>query len=339
MGTRAGPPEGTPAPGDVVVITGASSGIGRATAHALAGNGARLVLASRAPESLGDVVAECTALGARAVAVPTDVTREADVEALMEAALRAYGRVDAWIGCASSYSYGTFEDTPSAVFRRIVETTLFGQVHGARAVLPHFRARGRGTLVLVGSVFSKVSAPYISPYVTGKFGLLGFAEVLRHEYRDAPQISICAVLPATIDTPIYQHAANYTGREIHPLPPVVAPERVARAIVRTVRRPRPVRVVGRLQGAAIPLSAFLPGLYARCIHPLMDILALRRGSTSPAAGTVFAPDPSTNRVTGGWRTAAALRSWPYGPRSARRRKSRPSHAGAGEPAPRSGTGA
>ncbi|MBJ2121799.1 SDR family NAD(P)-dependent oxidoreductase [Arthrobacter sp. MSA 4-2] len=338
MGTRAGPPEGTPAPGDVVVITGASSGIGRATAHAFAGNGARLVLASRSPESLGDVVAECAALGARAVAVPTDVTREADVEALMEAALRAYGHVDAWIGCASTYSYGTFEDTPSAVFRRIVETTLFGQVHGARAVLPHFRAQGRGTLVLVGSVFSKVSAPYISPYVTGKFGLLGFAEVLRHEYRDAPQISICAVLPATIDTPIYQHAANYTGREVHPLPPVVAPERVARAIVRTVRRPRPVRVVGRLQGAAIPLARFLPGLYARCIHPLMDILALRRESTSPAAGTVFVSDPSTNRVTGGWRTAGALRSWPYGLRSARRRKS-PPRGGAGEPAPPSGTGA
>jgi NAD(P)-dependent dehydrogenase (short-subunit alcohol dehydrogenase family) len=337
VGTRAGPPEGTPAPGDVVVITGASSGIGRATAHAFAGTGARLVLASRAPESLGDVVAECAALGARAVAVPTDVTREADVEALMETALRAYGRVDAWIGCASAYSYGTFEDTPSAVFRRVVETTLFGQVHGARAVLPHFRAQGRGTLVLVGSLFSKVSAPYISPYVTGKFGLLGFAEVLRHEYRDAPQVSICAVLPATIDTPIYQHAANYTGRTVHPLPPVVAPERVARAIVRSVRRPRPVRVVGRLQGAAIPLSALLPGLYARCIHPLMDVVALRRGSTSPAAGTVFAPDTSAHRVTGGWRTAGALRSWPYRVRSTRRRKSPPPRGGAVQPAPRSGT--
>ncbi|TDK24619.1 SDR family NAD(P)-dependent oxidoreductase [Arthrobacter crusticola] len=337
MGTRAGPPEGTPAPGDVVVITGASSGIGRATAHAFARNGARLVLASRSPQSLGEVVAECAALGARAVAVPTDVTREADVEALAGAALHAYGRVDAWIGCASTYSYGTFADTPPAVFRRVVETTLFGQVYGARAILPHFRAQGRGTLVLVGSVFSKVSAPYISPYVTGKFGLLGFAEVLRHEYRDAPRISICAVLPATIDTPIYQHAANYTGRTVRPLPPVVAPERVARAIVRTVRRPRPVRVVGRLQGAAIPLSGFLPGLYARCIHLLMNILALRRGSASPAAGTVFAPDPSTNRVSGGWRTAGALRSWPYGVRSARRRKPPPARRGRA-PGPWSGTG-
>jgi NAD(P)-dependent dehydrogenase (short-subunit alcohol dehydrogenase family) len=336
VGTRAGPPEGTPPPGDVVVITGASSGIGRATAHAFARHGARLVLAARAPDSLAEVAAECAALGARAVAVPTDVAREADVEALMAAALRAYGRVDVWIGCASTYSYGTFEDTPSAVFRHIVETTLFGQVHGARAVLPHFRSRGRGTLVLVGSVFSKVSAPYISPYVTGKFGLLGFAEVLRHEYRDAPRISICTVLPATIDTPIYQHAANYTRRTVHPLPPVVAPERVARAIVRSVRRPRPVRVVGRLQGAAIPFHGILPGLYARCIHSLMDVLALRRGPTSPAAGTVFTPDPSTNRVAGGWRTAGGLRSWPYRLRSARQRKP-PSRGG--EPAPGSGTGA
>jgi short-subunit dehydrogenase len=305
-------PFGTPArgasAGNVVVITGASSGIGRATAHAFAREGARLVLASRSSESLNQVLAECAGFGAEAVAVPTDVSVEADVEALLRSALDTFGRVDVWIGAASVYSYGTFEDTPAAAFRQIVETNLFGQVYGARAVLPHFRSRGSGTLVVVASVYSKVTSPYISPYVTSKFGLLGFAEVLRQEYRDDRDISICAVLPATIDTPIYQHAANYTGQQIHPLPPVAAPERVARAILRTVHHPRPVIVVGRLQSAAIPLHGLFPRLYDRLINPMMHRFALRQETAAPSSGTVFQPDPSTNRVRGGWRSAGALAS-------------------------------
>lgn len=293
---KAGPP-----PSGVVVITGASSGIGRATAHAFARRGARLVLAARSAPSLAEVAAECRDLGTEALAVPTDVTDEEQVHALARAAIEKFGGIDVWVGNASAYGYGTFERTPVEVFRQIIETNLMGQTYGVRAVLPHFRARGAGTLVLVGSVYSKVSSPYVSAYVASKHALLGFAEAVRHELADAKEINLCMVLPATTDTPIYQHAANHTGRRVHPLPPVVSPFRVAQTIVHLVERPQRVAVVGKVQGSFIPVHAHMAGLYDRVIVPTMNALALRRGRVEPHNGTLFEPDPPSNAVTGGWR--------------------------------------
>ncbi len=292
--------------GRVVAITGASSGIGRATAHAFAERGAELVLAARSEPSLQEVARECVQLGGRALVVVTDVSDQAQVQALARAAVDAYGRIDAWVGAASVFSYGTFEQTPPEVFRQVMETNLFGQVHGARAVLPCFRARRQGVLVLVGSLYSKITSPYLSPYITSKHALLGLAEVLRQELRDADGISVCAVLPATIDTPIYQHAANYTGRRAHPLPPVSDARRVARAIVRAVERPRPVTVVGQAQRLAVLAHTLVPRLYERAVGPVMDLLALRDGPVPAGAGTVFQAQPHTNQVHGGWRSSRRL---------------------------------
>lgn len=262
------------------------------------------MLAARSAGTLQEVVAECAARGAHAVtAVPTDISDESQVETLMNVAVDMFGRIDVCVGSASVYSYGTFEQTPSEVFRQIVETNLFGSVYTARAALSRFRVQGYGKLIIIGSVYSKITSPYVSPYVTSKFGLLGFLEVLRQELRQANDIHICTVLPATIDTPIYQHAANYTGRQVHPLPPVVSPHRVAGAILRTARRPRPVRVVGRIQGALIPVHNLLPALYDQGINPIMNLLALRNSPAIPRSGTVFAPDSSSNQITGHWRSA------------------------------------
>jgi NAD(P)-dependent dehydrogenase (short-subunit alcohol dehydrogenase family) len=286
---------------DVVVITGASSGIGRACALAFARRGARLVLAARSESSLQDVASECRACGAEAIVVRTDVGDDAQVRQLAAEAIAAFGRIDVWVGAASAFAYGTFEATPPEVFRQVVQTGLFGQVNGARAVLPRFRAQRGGTLILVGSVYSKVTSPYVSAYVTAKFALLGFAEVLRQELRDT-RIRVCTVLAATIDTPIYQHAANYTGQRVHPIPPITDPRRVARAIVRLARHPKPITVVGRLQSLLIPLHAAAPGFYDRGIRLVMNTLALRGGTAPITAGTVFTPQPQTNRVQGGWRS-------------------------------------
>ncbi len=289
--------------GDVVVITGASSGIGRATAHTFAGRGARLVLASRSQSSLEEVAAECTEHGAQEVLVmPTNVSDENQVLALVNAAVQTFGRIDVWVGAASVYSYGTVEQTPSQVFRQILETNLLGQVYTARALLPQFRVQGLGTLIVVASVYSKITSPYVSPYIASKFGLLGFTEALRQELRGVEGINVCTVLPATIDTPIYQHAANYTGHQIHPLPPVVSPQRVARAIAGLAEHPRPTVVVGQIQRSFIPIHTLLPRLYDQCIGPLMNTVALRKGTVPPTPGTVFEPDPATNQITGGWRS-------------------------------------
>ncbi|WP_323960229.1 SDR family NAD(P)-dependent oxidoreductase [Arthrobacter sp. JZ12] len=291
-------PNGTE--GDVVVITGASSGIGRDTALAFARQGARLALASRSAENLQPVLEECIRLGAQAIARATDVRDEQQVAALMAAAAGTFGHIDICVINASVYSYGTFEATPSEVFRSIIETNLLGAANTARQALPHLRRQGSGTLIFIGSVYSRITSPYVSPYVASKFGLYGMVRVLRQELRRDRGIRICLVLPATIDTPIYQHAANYTGRNVHPLPPVVHPDRVVDAIIANARNPRATTVVGVVQRTFIPFHALLPGLYDRLVGPLMRIAAIRRGRAAPTTGTVLSPAPHAGPVTGGW---------------------------------------
>jgi NAD(P)-dependent dehydrogenase (short-subunit alcohol dehydrogenase family) len=288
----------------VVVVTGASSGIGRETARRYAAKGARVVLASRSRSALETVAQECRDLGGQALVVPTDVTDEDAVHALAAAAVEEFGRIDVWVGNAGTFAYGAFEDLPSDVFRQVVETNLFGQVHGARAVLPYFRRQGYGALILVGSLYSRVSSPIISPYVTSKFGLLGFAECLRQELRRSG-IRLRVVLPATIDTPIYQHAANVTGHHVRPLPPATSPARVARAIMRAPRRRRFATFVGRLQTSAAPLHDYAPAVYDRVVLWSKNHMELHGRKPVATTGTVFAAPTQAGDVTGGWRSPRA----------------------------------
>lgn len=292
-----------PSRGPVVVITGASSGIGRATARRYAAQSARLVLASRSRPALDEVAAECRSAGAQAIVVPTDVADEAAVHALAEAAVREFGRIDVWVGGAGVFAYGLFEELPSELFRRVVETNLMGQVHGARAVLPHFRRQGSGALVMIASLYSKIGSPYVSPYVTSKFGVLGFGDVLRQEVRGERGIRIRVVLPATIDTPIYQHAANLTGRRVHPLPPIASPERVGRAVVKAPHRRRFATHVGQTLRAAVIVQRIAPRLYDAIKAVLMNVIELRGRGERLTDGTVFTAPTAAGEVTGRWRSA------------------------------------
>lgn len=285
---------------DVVVITGASSGIGRDTARAFARQGARLVLASRSAGNLAEVAGECSALGARVIHQATDVRDEQQVAALMDAAVREFGRIDVCVVNASVYGYGTFETMPSEVFQGIIETNLFGAANTARQVLPQLRRQGSGKLIFIGSVYSRITSPYVSAYVASKFGLYGLVRVLRQELRKARGISVSLIMPATIDTPIYQHAANYTGRNVHPLPPVVHPDRVVEAILRNAQQPSAETIVGAAQRTFIPVHALLPRIYDRLVGPLMNLAAIRRGRAASSSGTVLAPAPTADPVTGGW---------------------------------------
>ncbi|MGX2029607.1 SDR family oxidoreductase [Methylocaldum gracile] len=283
----------------VIVITGASSGIGRATAMKVAEQHGTVVLAARQADVLHEVVRECEQIGGRALAVRTDVTDEEQVRQLARRAIETYGRIDVWVNDAAVTMLSRFEDAPADAFRRVIETNFFGYVHGARAVLPYFHKQGYGVLVNVASVVGKVAAPYASAYVASKFAITGFSESLRMELRDTPDIHVCTILPATIDTPLFQHAANYSGKAVQAMPPVYAPEDVAEAILETIRHPKREVTVGNA-GRMIAMWNLAPPLAERMVARKVERRHFqdRPGPDSP--GNLFEPMPEFDTVRGGW---------------------------------------
>ncbi|WP_439691359.1 SDR family NAD(P)-dependent oxidoreductase [Curtobacterium sp. SP.BCo] len=284
--------------GKIVVVTGASSGIGRAAAHEFARQGATLVLAARSHESLEAAAAECRALGADAVAIPTDVADDHQVRDLIDTVTSRHGRIDVFVGNAALFVYGLFEQTPTEAFRRVVDTNLYGHLNAITHLLPHWRERGTGTYVLVGSIQSLLSAPYQSAYVTSKHAALGLVDVLGDEFAHTG-IRFTTLLPSTIDTPIYQNGANYTGKTSHPLPPTVSVERAGRAVVRSALHPKRYRYVGRIQASLVPLQYVFPGLFHKLTKPMVETFALR-GRGEPTDGNLYTPADAGNATDGGW---------------------------------------
>jgi short-subunit dehydrogenase len=292
--------------GAVVVITGASSGIGRAAARRFAGKHAHLFLVARSADALEDAAAECRDAGAASVtAYPLDVAEPEAHERLVARVLAERDRIDVWVNDAAVMSYGRVEDTPVDVQRRIVEVNLLGVMWGTRAVVPVLRRQGRGVLINVSSLYGKMTTPYVSGYAASKFGILGFTQTVRQELHDVPGVAVCAVLPGSMDTPIFRHAANYVGRRIKPVPPVSSPERVARAIVGLATRPRAHVEVGRLHHFASLGQALLPGAYGDLAPGVMRFVAIGDEPQDTHPGNVLAPDPSSDAVSGHWRNVPA----------------------------------
>lgn len=244
-----------------VVLTGASSGIGRAAAYEFARRGANLVLGARRMEVLRQVADECAELGAQAIAVRTDVTNSEEVDRLADKAAEHFGeRIDVWVNNAGVGVVGNFAEVPAELHDQVVRTNLLGTMHGAHAALPYFQRQKLGVLINVNSLGGFVPAPYAAAYSASKFGLRGFSAALRAELHRWPRIHVCDVFPAFIDTPGLRHAGNYTGHKIRPLPPVYQPEKVAAAIVSLAQRPRSSVTVGASATIARLLYFLLPGL-------------------------------------------------------------------------------
>ncbi|MCY1030174.1 SDR family oxidoreductase [Corallococcus sp. BB11-1] len=286
----------------VIVITGASSGIGRTTALLLARKGAHVVLAARREEPLEDLAAECEALGVQALVVPTDVADAASVRHLAEEAVRVFGHFNGWVNNAGVYMLGSLEETPDDAFRQLMETNFFGTVSGARAALGQFRRQGYGTLVNVSSAFGTMPAPYLSAYVASKFAVRGFSASLRQELLRTG-IDVCTVMPAAIDTPLWRHTANYTGWRIRPVEPVYSPERVARTILRVLRHPEPEVLVGPSAKSFSAMHGLLPGTFERTMRADMDALHFKDERQGPTPGNVFQPMPEGTGTSGGYHGA------------------------------------
>lgn len=251
---------------DVVMITGASSGIGREVAHQLARRGTHLVLVARGAAGLEKVAAECLEAGAgSADVVPCDVGDHQQVEEAVRQVMQQHGRLDGVVNAAGVFAAGRATTIPVDVFDAVIRTNLLGSANVARATLPVLAARDSGTLVLFGSLLGHVTAPFIAPYVVSKWGVRGLARVLEAEVRDA-DVRVEYVAPAGVDTAIYRRAANYLGRALQAPPPLTPPETVAADVVAlldgrrpgrfTAPLPRLFHVAARVGFSLLPAAAF-----------------------------------------------------------------------------------
>jgi NADP-dependent 3-hydroxy acid dehydrogenase YdfG len=284
----------------VVVLTGASSGIGRATALEFAKRGANLVLAARDAEALEAVARECEgAYRVTAIAAPTDVRDEASMDALAGVAVERFGRIDVWINDAAVYMMGTLEACPTAAIRELFDTNVMGVFHGVRAALPAMRMQGSGTIINVGSIAGKVSYAEAGVYCATKHAVHAINETLRQELRGTG-IEACLVMPATIDTPLFQHSANYTGREVMAMRPIYRAKRVAKAIVKCAERPRREVFVGPASRMMLFMDRVLPWLYERIQPVLVRRDHLGHGGVPATSGSLDQPR-EPHAIDGGWR--------------------------------------
>ena len=249
--------------GTTVVITGATSGIGRETALEFAKAGARVVVAGRREERLQELVALIEARGGEALGVKTDVAEEAQVEALMAAAIGRFGRIDtlvnnAGVGIAAKFAEQSIED-----FRRVMEINFWGAVHACKAAVPQMKAQaGGGVIINVSSIFGKRGMPFETAYCASKFALAGFSESLRVELM-SEGIDVSTIFPGAVKTEIFEAAANQTSINLGDMSanfPKFPAEQMARIIVQDARFPQP-EIVAALDAMAIDLvNKFAPGL-------------------------------------------------------------------------------
>jgi short-subunit dehydrogenase len=243
--------------GKVAAITGASSGIGLAVARALAREGVSVVLGARRTDRLEQIVAELTALGARAEALTIDVASEDDVRRLVTRAREAFGRLDITICNAGFGYYGTVDEMPSEIMRRMMDVNFMGTFYGARVALPIFRTQGSGHLIFVSSIVGRRGIPYMSGYTATKCAQAGFAESLRSELVGT-DIHVSAVFPVSTDTEFKGAMERDFGHRVSGLGPKQPVEHVARAIVDCIRRPRAEVYPHRKSRALTILNAVAP---------------------------------------------------------------------------------
>jgi len=291
----------------VVLVTGASSGIGLATAVAASRAGDHVVLVARDEEALRLTEQKCRVAGAASTrVVPADVAEDDDVRRCVAEALEVTGQLDVVVNVAGVVSYGRTEEVPVEVFDAVVRTNLLGSVNLARHVVPVLRKQRQGTLVLVGSVIGHIGVPGMSPYVVSKWGVRALARQLQLENRDRSGLHVVYLAPGGVDTPIYRLAGNYSGYVGRPPPPVTTPEKVASRILRAVEHPRPRIQVGLANDLIRFGFSVLPRVYDVLVGPLFAAAARDRTEpVAPGPGNVLWPTPDSYGLRGGQGSAVA----------------------------------
>jgi NAD(P)-dependent dehydrogenase (short-subunit alcohol dehydrogenase family) len=272
----------------VIVIAGASSGIGRATALHVARQGAKVVCAARTRPALDSLVEEIVSSGGQAIAVPTDVAVPADVYALAERAEAHFGRIDTWVNNAAVAIWGRIQEISDEEFDRVMRVNFLGQVHGVHAAVPALRRAGGGVIIGVSSVEGVRAVPLHGPYTASKWALRGFYDVLRMELKEAKEpIDVATILPGPIATPFFEHARSKSEAMPKPPPPTYAPEVVARAIARAAVKPT----------REVPVGGSAVGFYlGQRLSPALTDLVMSTRRIAVKAQHADRPDTGTDNV-------------------------------------------
>ena len=304
----------------VVVITGASSGIGRATARQLGTRGASVVLVARGEEALNAAAREVEQAGGTAMAACADVADWGQMDRVRGDSVARFGRIDAWVNNAGIAVYAPFHEVTPEEMRRIVEVNLLGEMYGTKAALEQMQAQGGGVIVNVSSALARRSVPLQSAYCAAKHGVTGFTESVRMEMeKEYPGIHIVEVLPSSIDTPLFAHARSKMGTKPMPIPPIYDPSVVADVILHALEKPQREIFAGG-SGKFLEVGE-------RLSPPLVDAYLGRgdRGTKQQltsqpddAVDNLFEPMPGPGEVTGDWggeskRASAYTRHLEYHP--------------------------
>ncbi|WP_114820190.1 SDR family oxidoreductase [Chryseobacterium sp. KLBC 52] len=284
--------------GETVVITGASSGIGKATAEAFAEQGADLVLAARGEEALTETAELCRKLGATVLAVPTDTSVAEDVQNLVKEALEFTGKIDYWVNNAGVLAFGKFEEIPVDVSDQIVKTNLLGYMHSAHAVLPVFKKQKKGVLLNNISIGGWMPAPYGTAYTASKFGVRGMVETLQGEVSDFPDIHICALYPGFQKSSGIDHAANYSGIKLSTPPPAFDPRKLAASIVKTAKNPMEASYPDWSAVVFKNLYEMFPGIIRYASSAGVRMLMKKAHKDENTGGNVQNPSTGNMRIDG-----------------------------------------
>lgn len=267
-------------PGLVVVVTGASSGIGRATALLAAEERHHVVLVARDEETLEKVAAQCAERGAASTLVaPADVQDDGAVARFVASTLEEHGRIDAVLHCAGIVTYGRTEDCSADDFASVVGTNLLGSAAVARHVIPVLRDQEEGDLVIVGSLLGHIAVPEMTSYVVSKWGVRALARQLKIENGDLPGVRISHVAPGSVDTPIYDRALDSAGMVNTAPPPTISPERAARNILAAIGSRRSESQTAWLNYAVIGAFRLAPTLWDLSVGPVFNAVSRRRADS------------------------------------------------------------
>jgi short-subunit dehydrogenase len=299
---------------ETVVITGASAGVGRATAHAFAARGARIGLIARGTEALRAAASEVEKGGGKALALPLDIADPDAVEAAAGRVENQFGPIDIWVNCAMATIFAPFHRISPEEYRRATEVTYLGFVYGTMAALKRMRPRNRGAIVQVGSALSYRAIPLQSAYCGAKFAIRGFTDSLRTELlHDGVEVDLVMVQMPALNTPQFDWARNKMGRRPQPVPPIFQPEVAAEAIVYAAHARRREIWVGSSSVKAIAANKFVPGLLDRYLASRGYSGQLTDEPSDPEQpDNLFDPvpgDPGTHGRFGDRAAASSLQLW------------------------------